>query len=108
MGKEKGNGSGFCNPSECIAAEQPAVHRICPGEPHGCFRTAERIWVKMHFSGHSHIQHSGTEGSLTDVAVGSLTVAPLRYGLIKIDEERRVSYEPASLGILRGGSRGIF
>ena len=46
--------------------------------------------------------------ALTDVTVGSLTVAPLRYGLIKIDEKRRVFCESASLSILQDEASEFF
>ncbi len=57
----------------------------------------QKYGVKANFSGHSHIQHVSREGDLADYATGPLSVAPLRYGVIHIDEERNISYEMASL-----------
>lgn len=72
------------------------------------FGLLEKYGVKTHFSGHSHIWHSRTQNGLTDAAIGSLTVAPLGYGVVEIDGTRRVSYHQENLTILQDESRKFF
>lgn len=72
------------------------------------FGLLEKYGVKTHFSGHSHIWHSKTKNGLTDAAIGSLTVTPLGYGVVKIDETRRVSFHQENLDILQDESREFF
>lgn len=57
--------------------------------------------VSVHLSGHSHIQHSASVDGLTDYCTGCLSLAPLRYAMVEIDEERQIRYRPQSLGILQ-------
>ncbi|MBR6526765.1 MAG: metallophosphoesterase [Lachnospiraceae bacterium] len=57
----------------------------------------QKYGVTVNVSGHSHIQHMVQEGGLRDHAVGPLSVTPLRYGVLTIDEERNIQYESASL-----------
>ena len=53
--------------------------------------------VEINFSGHSHIWHQAEESGLTDYALGSLTVSPLQYLVVHVDEAREISCLAASV-----------
>ncbi|MBR2527814.1 MAG: metallophosphoesterase [Blautia sp.] len=55
--------------------------------------------VKTNLSGHSHIQHTASEGDLTDYATGCLSTSPLHYGWIRIDPTGEVCYEARELPV---------
>lgn len=57
----------------------------------------EKYGAMYNVSGHSHIQHLAQKGKQKDLAVGPLSVTPLRYAVLTIDEERQIHYEVASL-----------
>ena len=57
--------------------------------------------VSVNLSGHSHIQHSAVEEGLTDYCTGSLSVAPLMYAVVELDESRAFSYRQEHLSILQ-------
>ena len=61
--------------------------------------------VQTTLSGHSHHQHKVTEEGLTDYCTGSLSVAPLMYASVEIDELRAVSYRQEHLTILQEAAR---
>jgi len=59
--------------------------------------------VTLNLSGHSHLQHTAvTPEGLTDICTESLSVAPLRYGVLTVrkDDPSQYSYAKRSLGIL--------
>lgn len=49
--------------------------------------------VKLHFSGHMHMQHIMQADGVTDIASSSLAVAPNQYGLLEISPDRSMSYQ---------------
>ena len=53
--------------------------------------------VRVNFSGHMHIQHIQRQDRLTDIATSSLSVTPLHYGEITLDEDRTLHYQIESL-----------
>ena len=53
--------------------------------------------VRVHFSGHMHIQHIQKQEGITDIATSSLSVSPLQYGLITLDEDRTLHYQTQRL-----------
>ena len=53
--------------------------------------------VRVNFSGHMHIQHIQKQDGLTDIATSSLSVTPLHYGVITLDEDRTLHYQIESL-----------
>ena len=56
--------------------------------------------VFLNLSAHIHIQHSVEESGLTDIATGCITVAPLRYGILKLPSDRSSwEYEACHLDI---------
>ena len=57
--------------------------------------------VSVNLSGHSHIQHSASEDGLTDYCTGSLSVAPLMYAVVELDEGREHRYRQEHLDILQ-------
>ena len=58
----------------------------------------ERYDVSLMLSGHMHIQHVMTEGSVTEIATSPLTMSACRYGLIYLKGER-VRYESRSVDV---------
>lgn len=46
----------------------------------------EKYSVHLNLSGHLHIQHTVSEGEITDIAVSSLCVTPLQYGVLRIKD----------------------
>lgn len=53
--------------------------------------------VRAHFSVHMHIQHIQKQEGMTDIATSSLSVSPLQYGLITLDEDRTLHYQTQRL-----------
>lgn len=53
--------------------------------------------VRVHLSGHMHIQHIQKQEGMTDIATSSLSVSPLQYGLITLDEDRTLHYQTQRL-----------
>ncbi len=72
------------------------------------FDLPEKYGVNAHFSGHSHIWHDKTINGLTDTAVGSLTVTPLGYSVVEIDETGEVNCHQEKLALLQDESRKLF
>lgn len=69
-----------------------------------CRKTAALLreyGVSTHLSGHSHIQHSAAKDGLTDYCTGCLSLFPLRYAVLELDEARNVSYGTGHLAILQ-------
>ena len=55
--------------------------------------------VKLNLSGHLHLQHINQENDFTDIAVSSLAVFPNQYGIIKIKDNKLISYETKSVDV---------
>ena len=65
--------------------------------------------VFLNLSGHIHIQHTAAEDGLNDIATGCISVSPLRYGVLKIGEDRtEYEYIPDHLEILQEESKERF
>ena len=47
-----------------------------------------RYGVRLHLSGHMHLQHIGEEGGVTEIATSSLAVYPHHYGMITVSGDR--------------------
>lgn len=61
----------------------------------------------VHLSGHAHIQHETTANNLTEIITESLSVYPLQYGILEIEEDSYV-YSAKSLDILQDESKDRF
>ncbi|MCQ4637869.1 metallophosphoesterase [Anaerovorax odorimutans] len=57
--------------------------------------------IKNNFSGHSHILHEAKAEGLRDLAVSSLTVSPLQYVVVNIDEKRNMTYSAKKVDIMQ-------
>lgn len=57
--------------------------------------------VRDNFSGHLHVQHSKTRNGITDHAIGSIAVAPLRYMLVTVADNGDVVSEACALPVLQ-------
>ena len=58
----------------------------------------ERYEVSLMLSGHMHIQHIRTEGTVTEIATSPLTMSACRYGLVHLEGER-IRYETCSVDV---------
>ena len=58
----------------------------------------EEYGVTLNLSGHVHFQHEAVQGSLKDIATESISVWPLRYGVLHVNGPDLV-YEKKDLGI---------
>ena len=67
----------------------------------------ERYGVRYSFSGHSHIQHETTIGSLTEYVTGPLCVTPLHYGVITAGAGE-VSYEAFTMDMYQEEAKERF
>lgn len=56
--------------------------------------------VLVHLSGHSHLQHSASIPGLTDICTECLSLYPLQYGILTIENDKW-SYKNAYLEILQ-------
>ena len=60
-----------------------------------------RYGVKNCYSGHSHLEHESFFEDMSDRCVGALSVAPLSYSVISVNENSaECIYEKAGLGVL--------
>lgn len=57
--------------------------------------------VQLNLSGHSHLQHVSEEDGLTDICTGSMSVYPLRYGILNIDKEGNAVYTKDHLDVVQ-------
>ena len=55
--------------------------------------------VKLNLSGHLHLQHINKDTNFTDIAASSLAVFPNQYGIIKIKDNKLISYETKSVDV---------
>lgn len=58
----------------------------------------ERYEVPLMLSGHMHIQHIKTEGTVTEIATSPLTMSACRYGLLHWEGEK-LRYETRSVDL---------
>lgn len=65
--------------------------------------------IALNLSGHVHIQHIAESGGLYDIATGSLTVYPHRYGVLTVDPDGSITYETKPVNVERwdGEKAGI-
>ena len=57
----------------------------------------ERYGVRLHLSGHLHMQHIATEDGLTDAATGAFCTWPHRYALVTLRDDGTLEYEARTL-----------
>lgn len=67
----------------------------------------KKYGVSLCLSGHSHLQRTCTDDSLTQIITESLSVYPLQFGLLEIDSAGW-TYENRELGILKEESEKRF
>ena len=60
----------------------------------------QQYGVRLHLSGHMHMQHITPSGSLYEIASSALSVWPCQYGIITIREDGSIHYEaqPVDVG----------
>jgi len=63
--------------------------------------------IKLHLSGHMHLQHLKTINNLNEIAQSSLTVGPCSYGILDITSEN-IKYSTQSLDTGKGDSINYF
>ena len=61
--------------------------------------------VRLHLSGHLHVQHIASRDGVTDAALGAFCTWPHRYALVTLREDGSLEYEAKSLdgALLPGG-----
>ena len=59
----------------------------------------KKYGVKLNLSGHLHLQHITKEDSFVDIAASSLAVSSNQYGIIKIKDNKLISYETKSVDV---------
>lgn len=55
--------------------------------------------VKLNLAGHLHLQHITNSNGFIDIAASSLAVNPNQYGIIKIKDNKLISYETKSVDV---------
>ena len=53
--------------------------------------------VRLHLSGHLHVQHIAESEGVTDAALGAFCTWPHRYALVTLEDDGRLEYEARSL-----------
>ena len=56
-----------------------------------------RYGVRLHLSGHLHMQHIATADGLADAATGAFCTWPHRYALVTLDDDGSLTYEARAL-----------
>ena len=59
----------------------------------------KKYGVKLNLSGHLHLQHITKQDCFVDIAASSLAVSPNQYGIIKIKDNKLISYETKSVDV---------
>ncbi|MFA5585272.1 MAG: metallophosphoesterase [Saccharofermentanales bacterium] len=59
----------------------------------------KKYGVKLHFSGHIHMQHIMQADGITDIASSSMAVTPNQYGLLEISPDRSMSYQTVPIDV---------
>ena len=58
--------------------------------------------VRINLSGHMHVQHISIENGVTDIATSALTMYPLHYALLEVQEGGSFSYQAYPLELPEG------
>lgn len=58
---------------------------------------ARKYGVRLHLSGHLHVQHMTDRDGVTDAALGAFCTWPHRYALVTLTDDGRLKYEARSL-----------
>lgn len=64
--------------------------------------------IKYNLSGHTHMFHEAGEKGIKDINIGSLTVSPLQYLVLNIDENREITYHKEKVDILQDEAKQRF
>ncbi len=59
----------------------------------------KKYGVNLNLSGHLHLQHITKQDCFVDIATSSLAVSPNQYGIIKIKDNKLISYETKSVDV---------
>lgn len=55
--------------------------------------------VRLHLSGHLHLQHYMEEDGVTEVVTGSLVMAPCGYGVVELYEDGSITYHTQPVNV---------
>ncbi|MBS6517122.1 MAG: metallophosphoesterase [Clostridium sp.] len=55
--------------------------------------------VRLHLSGHLHLQHYMEEDDVAEVVTGSLVMAPCRYGVVDLYEDGSITYHTETVNV---------
>ena len=61
--------------------------------------------VRLHLSGHLHLQHYMEEDDVAEVVTGSLVMAPCRYGVVDLYEDGSITYHTETVNVENGRER---
>ena len=59
----------------------------------------QKYGVRLHLSGHMHMQHITSSGSLYEIASSALSVWPCQYGILTVREDGSVHYEAQPIDV---------
>jgi hypothetical protein len=51
----------------------------------------QRYGVKLHLSGHTHVQHTLTEDGVTEIVTSALSLGSCSYGVLEVDQKERTA-----------------
>jgi 3',5'-cyclic AMP phosphodiesterase CpdA len=51
----------------------------------------QKYGVKLHLSGHTHVQHNGTEDGVTEIVTAALSLGKCQYGVLNVDPATRTA-----------------
>ena len=68
-------------------------------------RLYEEFAVPLNLSGHLHMQHVASSGTLTEIAGSSLAVSPHQYGVVRIADGRLADYTTRRLDVAAWAER---
>lgn len=57
----------------------------------------QQYQVKLHLSGHMHVQHIGSEHGITEIVSSSLMIGACQYGILTIEEHGNAAYHTEDL-----------
>ena len=55
--------------------------------------------VRLHLSGHLHLQHHMEEDDVAEVVTGSLVMAPCRYGVVDVYDDGSITYHTDTVNV---------
>ena len=55
--------------------------------------------VRLHLSGHLHLQHHMEEDDVAEVVTGSLVMAPCRYGVVDVYDDGSITYHTETVNV---------